>query len=102
MVPTSKSSAAEGVVTSTARSNLGEIKLLAGIITISGVETTSTSTSDGKTGVNKSKATYGTLSIAGQKFAIGPDGVEATGKTTPIPGLNDNPDRQSTRLNSSH
>src|SRR3546814_8398716 len=35
MVSTSKSSSAEGVVTSTARSNLGEIKLLAGIITIS-------------------------------------------------------------------
>ncbi|NYG58437.1 hypothetical protein BJ980_001360 [Nocardioides daedukensis] len=91
LVSTSKSSSAEGVVTSTARSNLGEVKLLAGIITISGVETTSTSTSDGKTGTNKSKATYGTLSIAGQKFAIGPHGVEATGKTTPIPGLNDNP-----------
>src|SRR3546814_6154651 len=47
--------------------------------------------SDWSSDVCSSDLTYGTLSIAGQKFAIGPDGVEATGKTTPIPGLNDNP-----------
>jgi hypothetical protein len=88
---TSKASSVDGMVVSTARSSLGAIKLLEGIITISGVETRSTSTTDGAKGTTRVKSRYGTLSLAGQEFSIGPDGIEATGTTTPIPGLNDDP-----------
>jgi hypothetical protein len=77
------------VATSTAR--LGSIGLLAGIVKLDGVEVVTKVTSNlAKGAVVSRKVTIGAMSIAGNKFALTGDGVEATGKTTPIPGLPDN------------
>ena len=81
-----------GEITSTSRSEVGDIKLAGGVVTLSGVTAKVTSSSDGTTPKGKGKASYGTVTIAGQEFGIGPDGIEAAGSTTPIPGLPDAPD----------
>ena len=48
--------------------------------------------SDGTKGDPGGRAGYGTMTIAGQEFSIGPDGVEGGGQAQPIPGLPDEPD----------
>ncbi len=78
-------------VVSTSRSEVGDISLGGGVVTLSGVTSKVTSRSDGTTPTGKGKASYGTITIAGQAFGIGPDGVEASGSTNPIPGLPDEP-----------
>ncbi|AIY16839.1 choice-of-anchor P family protein [Pimelobacter simplex] len=87
-VSSSTMSAADGPVKSASRATLGEIRLLGGLITLGGVESVARVTSDGAKGKATGKATWGKLAIAGQEFSVGPDGVSAPGKTTPIPGLN--------------
>ena len=67
------------------------MSLLGGVVTMSGVVSKVTSSSDGTTPKGKGKAKYGTINIAGQEFAIGPDGVEGGGQAAPIPGLPDEP-----------
>ena len=67
------------------------MSLLGGVITMSGVMSKVTSSSDGTTPKGKGKAKYGTINIAGQEFAIGPEGVEGGGQAAPIPGLPDEP-----------
>ena len=80
-----------GEINAVSRSEVGGISLLGGVVTMSGVKAKVTSTSDGSKPTGKGKATYGTLTIAGQEFAIGPDGVEGAGQASPIPGLPDEP-----------
>jgi len=80
-----------GEINGVSRSAVGDISLFGGVITMSGVKAKVTSSSDGTTPVGKGKATYGTITIAGQEFAIGPDGVEGGGQSSPIPGLPDEP-----------
>lgn len=78
------------VATSTAR--VGSIALLGGIVKLDGVEVVTTVTSNLAGGAKVSrKVTIGAMSIAGNKFGLTGDGVEATGKSTPIPGLPDAP-----------
>ena len=76
-------------VKAVSRSALGDVSLLGGIITLSGLTATATSSSDGTEPVGSGEANYGVLSIAGQRFRFGPDGLEAAGSTTAIPGLPD-------------
>lgn len=83
--------AVDGPVTTASRSTLGEVKLLGGLITMGGIETVARASTDGAKGVSSGKATYGKMTIAGQQFSIGPDGIEAAGTTSPIPGLDDVP-----------
>lgn len=78
-------------VSTVSRSTLGEIRLLGGLITLGGVETVARATSDGATGKASGKAVYGKMAIAGQEFGFGPDGAIVSGKTMPIPGLQDLP-----------
>lgn len=78
-------------VQAVSRSTLGEVRLLGGLITLGGVETVARASSDGATGKTGGKAVWGTMAIAGQEFGIGPDGAIVSGKTTPIPGLDDLP-----------
>jgi hypothetical protein len=80
-----------GEVSSVSRTAVGEISLLGGVVTMSGVKAKVTSPSDGTEPKGKGKATYGTITIAGQEFAIGPDGVEGAGQSSPIPALPDEP-----------
>ena len=61
------------------------------MVTLSGITSSTSSTSDGKTGKTKGRADYGTMTIAGQTFAIGPEGFVAAGQSAPIPGLPDDP-----------
>ncbi|MFL6062274.1 MAG: hypothetical protein ACJ72E_13665 [Marmoricola sp.] len=78
------------VATSTAR--LGSIGLLAGIVKLDGVEVVTQVTSNqAKGAVVTRKVTIGAMTIAGNKFGLTGDGIEAMGKATPIPGLPDAP-----------
>lgn len=90
-VSTSRSVVADGAVTTTSRAALGDVRLLGGIVTISGVHATATASSNGKKGVPSGQARFGTVAIAGQEFAFGPDGFTAAGRSGNIPGLPDDP-----------
>lgn len=81
----------EAPVTAVSRSTLGEIRVLGGLITLGGVETVARTSTDGATGKATGKAVYGKMTIAGQEFGFGPDGAIVSGKTMPIPGLQDLP-----------
>ncbi|CAI9403740.1 choice-of-anchor P family protein [Nocardioides sp. T2.26MG-1] len=76
-------------VVTTARSALGDVSLLGGTIQLDGVVVTSTSTSNGAKGTSAGRATLGGITIGGQEFSFGPDGFEAAGQHTDIPGLPD-------------
>ena len=78
-------------VTSTSRSSLGDVRLLGGLVTMSGITSTVVSSSDGTTGQSNGRADYGTMTIAGQTFGFGPEGYVAAGTPGAIPGLPDNP-----------
>ncbi|MBJ7357168.1 choice-of-anchor P family protein [Nocardioides sp.] len=80
-----------GEIAGVSRTAVGEISLIGGVVTMSGVKAKVTSSSDGTAPKGKGKATYGTITIAGQEFAIGPEGVEGGGQGTAIPGLPDEP-----------
>lgn len=90
-VSTSRATDTGDVVRAKSRAQLGDVRLLGGLVQLSGMRTTATATGDGAKGKPGGKATWGTLSIAGQEFEIGPDGVTAAGNTSPIPGLPDDP-----------
>lgn len=79
------------VIRSTATSRIGNLSLLGGVITVDFVTTTATTISDGTKAAAQRKARIGGLEIAGQSFGFGPDGIEASGKPAPIPGLPDDP-----------
>jgi hypothetical protein len=76
-------------VVSTARSALGQVSLLGGLIVLDGVTVTSVSSSDGTTGAPTGTARIGGITVAGQRFAFGPGGFEAAGQTTAVPALPD-------------
>ncbi|MGN6721698.1 MAG: choice-of-anchor P family protein [Marmoricola sp.] len=80
------------VVTATATSQIGEVDLLGGLVKLEGVtvSTESSSSLDGGGKVTQ-KVTYGGMTIAGTAFKFTSDGIEASGKTTAIPGLSSNP-----------
>jgi hypothetical protein len=73
------------------RSALGDVRLLGGIVTMSGLSSTVVSASNGTTGKSQGRADYGTMTIAGRTFGIGPEGFTAPGQSGPIPGLPDDP-----------
>jgi hypothetical protein len=90
-VSVSRMSAVDGPIVAASRSTLGEVRLLGGLVVLGGVETSARVTSDGAKATSTGKATYGKMSILGQQFSIGPDGIEAAGTTAPIPLLKDLP-----------
>ncbi len=79
------------LVTSTSRAALGDVRLLGGLVTMSGMTSTVVTSSDGTTGKSNGRADYGTMTIAGQTFGFGPEGYVAAGAPGAIPGLPDNP-----------
>jgi hypothetical protein len=83
----SKNVATGSGVTTTARSALGDVTLLGGLVTLDGVVATSSSTSDGVEGAASDKVSIGGIMIAGQRFAFGPQGFDAAGKHVDIPAL---------------
>jgi len=80
-------------VRAVSRSALGEVSLLGGVITLDGVVSTATVTSDGAKAVTRGVTDYGTLTIAGQKFRFGSDGFEAAGQGQDLPGLPADPNQ---------
>jgi hypothetical protein len=90
-VADSQSKSDGSVVTATSRAALGDVRLLGGIVTMSGITSTVVSSSDGTTGKSQGRADYGTITIAGQTFGLGPEGYVAQGNPSPIPGLPDDP-----------
>jgi hypothetical protein len=87
----SQNVATDSKIVTTARSALGDVSLLGGIITLDGIVVTSSSSSDGVQGKPTGQATLGGMTIAGQAFRFGPDGFDAAGQHTDIPGLPDDP-----------
>ncbi len=88
--------AAESVVTNdptevraVSRSAVGDVSLLGGVVTLSGITARAVAGSDGAQGTTGGGADYGVLTIAGQKFRYGADGFEAAGQAAPVPGLPD-------------
>lgn len=90
-ISTSRSRVVDGRVVTTSRASLGDVRLLGGIVTISGIHATATSSSDGRKGTPEGEARFGTVTIAGQEFAFGPEGYRALGRSGAIPGLPDDP-----------
>jgi hypothetical protein len=88
-VSTTRSTVTDDEIVTTARASLGDVRLLGGLVTISGIHATARSSSDGRTGVPTGRARFGTLTIAGQEFAWGPEGFTAVGQAGAIPGLPD-------------
>lgn len=80
-------------VRAVSRSALGEVSLLGGVITLDGVVSTATATSDGAKATVRGVTDYGTLTIAGQKFRFGSDGFEAAGQGQDLPGLPADPNQ---------
>lgn len=75
-------------VTATATSRIGELRLLGGLIKLTGVNVVAKATSNLDGGATTSQTVdVGGMTIAGQKFAYGPEGFTALGKNTPIPGI---------------
>lgn len=83
----SKTVADEGSITSVARSALGDVSLLGGLVVLEGVTSVSRSTSDGKAGASTETVRLGGITVAGQTFALGPAGAEAAGQQQALPEL---------------
>ncbi|GAB2451574.1 hypothetical protein GCM10027062_35620 [Nocardioides hungaricus] len=79
----------DGRVVTTARSALGDVTLLGGLITMEGIVSTSTSSSDGAKGTASGRAVLGGLTIAGQEFSAGPGGFTAAGQEAGLPAFPD-------------
>ena len=76
-------------VRAVSRSAVGDVSLLGGVVTLSGITARAVAGSDGAKGTTGGSADYGVLTIAGQKFRFGADGFEAAGQAAPVPGLPD-------------
>jgi hypothetical protein len=74
------------------RAAVSDISLLGGIVTIGSVRATATATSNGAKGTATGEASYGVVTIAGERFRFGPQGLEAAGQKGDIPGLPDEPE----------
>ena len=83
----SQNAVRDGKVVTIARSALGEVSLLEGLITLEGVVSTSTSTSDGAKGSTTGRAVIGAITIGGQEFSAGPGGFTAAGQGAELPAF---------------
>lgn len=83
----SQNAVVDGKVVTTARSALGDVSLLGGVITLDGIVSTSSSTSDGTKGVTSGRTVLGGMTVAGQEFSFGTDGFVAAGQGQEAPAL---------------
>lgn len=79
----------DGKVVTTARSALGDVALLGGLITLDGIVSTSVSSSDGATGTATGRTVLGGMTVAGQEFSFGPGGYVAASQKGEVPPLPD-------------
>jgi hypothetical protein len=66
-------------VSNRAETRIGRISI-AGVITIDGINTSATASSDGKSGTSDATTDIGAVKVAGLAASIGPDGVTINGK----------------------
>lgn len=78
---------ADKTITSTAHASLSAIKLLGGLITVSGMDITSQSVSNGTKATTTQSMKALELSVAGQNIGITDKGVEVAGSTTLLPSI---------------
>ncbi|NPC97372.1 choice-of-anchor P family protein [Nocardioides sp. zg-DK7169] len=97
-VALTRSTVSGGEASLVSKAALGEIKVLGGLLTLSGITADASAVSDGTKGRAEGAASFGTLEVLGQRFSIGPEGVEAAGQTFQIPGLGTDPARALKRL----
>lgn len=77
-----------GVATATSTSRIGEVRLLLGLVKLTGINVVTKTTSSLDGGAKTSQTVdVGGMTIAGQKFSYGPSGFTAAGSTTPLPNL---------------
>ncbi|MQW76149.1 hypothetical protein GHK92_09705 [Nocardioides sp. dk4132] len=92
-VALTRSSVSGGKASLVSKAALGEVKILGGLLTLSGITADASALSDGTKGRAEGAASFGTLEVLGQRFSIGPEGVEAAGQQFQIPGLGTDPAR---------
>lgn len=90
-ISTSRSVSSADSVVATSRAALGDVSIAGGVVTMSGINARAVSSSNGTKTKGEGAARYGTISIAGQEFGMGPEGFTAAGSPAPIPGLPDDP-----------
>lgn len=97
---TSRSASAPGAdrVTSTAYSALEDASLLGGVVVFEAISARTTTTSDGARSDVTGGSRAGSITIAGQTFAMGSDGIRAGGQDLDVPGLPDEPDQALAQL----
>ncbi|MGO4255383.1 hypothetical protein [Marmoricola sp. RAF53] len=75
-------------VVATSTSRIGELRLLLGLVKLTGVNVVTKTSATLEGGAKTSQTVdIGGMTIAGQKFSYGPSGFTAAGSTTPIPNL---------------
>jgi hypothetical protein len=70
-----------------ARSTLGEVSLLGGIIQLEGFTSTARNTSNGTTSTSSAVTDLGAITVMGQKIAFNDQGFVVPGQKVAIPGL---------------
>ena len=76
-----------------ARSGAADVVLLAGLLRVDSVTGTARTTSGAEDATATGRTAVSGLSIAGNAFEVGSDGVVAAGEPAPVPGLPDDPEK---------
>lgn len=79
----------DGRVTTISRAALGDVSLLGGLITLDGVVSTSTSSSDGDENKATGRSVLGGMTVAGQEFSFGASGYHAGPQQGDVPAIPD-------------
>ncbi|MGH3362044.1 MAG: choice-of-anchor P family protein, partial [Nocardioides sp.] len=88
---TSSADTGTDLVSTESRSVVSDVSLIGGLVVLEGVTAEMLTTSNGKQGTAEGGRELGTMTIAGNEFTVGPDGVQAGGENAAIPGLPDDP-----------
>ncbi len=88
---TSSADTGSTVVSTESRSVVSDVSLIGGVVVLEGVAAEMLTTSNGTRATAEGTRKLGTMSIAGNEFTVGPDGIEAGGERAEIPGLPDDP-----------
>lgn len=88
---TSSADTGSSLVATESRSVVSDVSLIGGLVVGEGVAAEMLTTSNGKRATAEGTRELGTMSIAGNEFTVGPDGIEAGGEKAEIPGLPDDP-----------
>ena len=85
-------------VVATARASADDVSLVGGLVTVTGVVSHASSRSDGKRTTGVAQASYGDVTLGGQRVRLGPDGAVLPGQTISLPGLPADPNQALSQL----